>query len=65
MPHPDPGHPHPLPPMLDGRAAPRQRTMFVIGRIVGPTREHVCLVRNISATGSASITAAGWRPAWT
>ena len=38
--------------VVDGRSAPRQQTMFVVGRIVMPGRERVCLVRNLSASGA-------------
>ncbi|MHA6722407.1 hypothetical protein [Sphingomonas sp. RS2018] len=36
----------------DNRASQRQQTMFVIGRIVTPQRERICLVRNLSAAGA-------------
>lgn len=38
-------------PAGDARAVSRQQTMFVVGRIVTPRRECVCLVRNISSAG--------------
>ncbi len=47
--------PQPLPapyPVGDARAVPRQKTMFVVGRIVTPKRECVCLVRNLSTAGA-------------
>ncbi len=48
---------HVLPPypgqcgLVDARRAPRQQTMFMIGRLVTGRSEQVCLVRNISPRG--------------
>lgn len=48
---PFPVHGTPMP-SEDARTAPRQQTMFAVGRIVLLGRECVCLVRNMSATGA-------------
>lgn len=38
-------------PLLGGREGGRQRTLFVVGKLTGAGREHVCRVRNISDRG--------------
>lgn len=38
-------------PLASGRQQPRQRTLFVVGKLTRGHREHVCRVRNISESG--------------